>query len=77
MNICITNYDLAPQFIGGIKRVSSILAKEWVNECNIYFIAVSPNNNKVFEIKGIPQIHLPEYQNILSIQNVEFFTAFI
>ncbi len=77
MNICITNYDLAPQFTGGIKRVSSILAKEWVNECNIYFIAVSPSNNKVFEIKGIPQFHLPEYQNILSIQNVEFFTAFI
>ena len=77
MNICITNYDLAPQFTGGIKRVSSILAKEWNKECSIYFIAISPSNNRVFEIEGFPQFHLPVYQNIISRQNVEYFISFV
>ena len=77
MNICITNLDFNPQFIGGIKRVSSILAKEWVKECNVYFLAFSPRDNQVKNIEGIPQYHFPLPENILVEENVDYFTKFI
>ena len=77
MNICITNLDFNPQFIGGIKRVSSILAKEWIKECNVCFLAFSPKDNQVKEIEGIPQYHFPLPENILVEENVDYFTKFI
>ena len=77
MNICITNLDFNPQFIGGIKRVSSILAKEWIKECNVCFLAFSPKDNQVKEIEGIPQYHFPLPENILAEENVDYFTQFI
>lgn len=77
MNICITNYDDCPQFIGGIKRVSSILAKEWIKECDVCFLAFSPKDNQVKEIDGIPQYHFPIPENILANENVDYFTKFI
>ena len=77
MNICITNLDFKPQFIGGIKRVSSILAKEWVKECNVCFMAFSPKDNQVKEIEGIPQYHFPIPENILTEENINYFTAFL
>ena len=77
MNICITNLDFNPQFVGGIKRVSSILAKEWIKVCNVYFLAFSPKDNQVKDIDGIPQYHFPVPENILANDNVDYFTAFI
>ena len=77
MNICITNLDFNPQFIGGIKRVSSILAKEWVKECNVYFLAFSPRDNQVKNIEGIPQYHFPIPEDILAKENADFFTTFV
>ena len=77
MNICITNHDMSPQFIGGIKRVSSILAKEWVKECDVCFLAFSPKDNQVKEIEGIPQYHFPVPENILAKENVDYFATFI
>ena len=77
MNICITNLDFKPQFIGGIKRVSSILAKEWVKECNVCFLAFSPKDNQVKEIEGIPQYHFPVPEDILANDNVDYFTKFV
>ncbi len=77
MNICITNYDMVPQFTGGIKRVSSILAKEWVKDCNVYFMAISPTDNQVKDICGIQQCHLPVPEDILSEKNLHFFIDFV
>ena len=77
MNICITNLDINPQFIGGIKRVSSILAKEWIKECNVYFMAFSPKDNQVKDIEGIPQYHFPVPEDILANENVDYFTKFV
>lgn len=77
MNICITNYDDCPQFIGGIKRVSSILAKEWIKECDVCFLAFSPKDNQVKEIDGIPQNHFPIPENVLANENVDYFTTFV
>lgn len=77
MNICITNYDLNPQFIGGIKRVSSILAKEWKKDNNVYFLCISPASNQIKEICGIPQTHLPVPEDINSDKNLNFFIRFV
>ena len=77
MNICITNYDLSPQFIGGIKRVSSILAKEWIKDNNVYFLCISPAGNQIKEICGIPQTHLPVPEEINSDKNLDFFIRFV
>lgn len=77
MNICITNLDFNPQFIGGIKRVSSILAKEWIKVCNVYFLAFSPKDNQVKDIEGIPQYHFPVPEDILANENVDYFTKFV
>lgn len=77
MNICITNYDLSPQFIGGIKRVSSILAKEWIKDNNVYFLCISPAGNQIKEICGIPQTHLPVPEEINSDKNLDFLIRFV
>lgn len=77
MNICITNYDTSPQFVGGIKRVSSILAKEWIKKCNVCFLGISPADNKIKDICGIAQSHLPEAENILLDKNIDYFVQFI
>lgn len=77
MNICITNYDLSPQFIGGIKRVSSILAKEWIKSHNVHFLGASPAGNQIKEICGIPQTHLPVPEEINSDKNLDFFIRFV
>lgn len=77
MKICITNLDFNPQFVGGIKRVSSILAKEWIKDCDVYFLAFSPKDNQVKDIDGIPQYHFPVPENILANDNFSYFTTFI
>ena len=77
MNICITNLDFNPQFVGGIKRVSSILAKEWIKGCNVYFLAFSHKNNQIKHIEGIPQYHFPVPEDILANDNVDYFTKFV
>lgn len=77
MNICITSHDMEPQNTCGIKRVSAILAKEWIKEHNVFFIAFSPLDNQITETAGIPQYHFPEPENILHERNIEFFQTFV
>ena len=68
---------MAPQYICGIKRVSSHLAKKWSETCNVYFVTFSPQNNQIKEIDGIPQYHFPNSQEILTNENIDYFTAFV
>lgn len=77
MNICITSHDMEPQNICGIKRVSSILAKEWNKEHNVYFIAFSPSDYQIKNIDKTPQHHFPVPENILDKNNLDFFKSFI
>ena len=77
MNICITSHDMDPLNMCGIKRVSSILAKEWAKEYNVRFITFSPKEKQIKEICGIRQFHFPEPYNILSEKNIEYFISFI
>lgn len=78
MNICITNIDNKPEFIGGIKRVSSILGNEWLAEGHqVYFITYCTSNIRYPQIASIPQYFFPDTNCIDSSTNLVFFTNFI
>ncbi len=77
MNICITNHDMQPQFLGGIKRVISILSKEWEGLCNITIISVAPKGTEYTIFGKVSQYILPNIDEILSKKNEEFFSNVI
>lgn len=78
MNICIINIDNKPEFIGGIKRVSSILGKEWKAEGHqVYFITHCTSDIRYPEIASIPQYFFPDTGCIDSLSNLAFFIDFI
>ena len=77
MNICITNHDIQPHFIGGIKRVISILSKEWGKKCNVFIISVAPKGTKYDIFNGSSLFFLPNCKNILTKENEEFFSNVI
>ena len=79
MNILITNIDGNPQFIGGVKRVSVILAKQWIEcGCNVRFLCYTAGSDMLFdEVEGIKQDFLPNDKVIDCEENVEFFVNYI
>lgn len=77
MNICITNHDMEPQFMGGIKRVISILAKEWERECNVTIVSVAPQGTKYDIFGKVSQYILPNSDNVLSAENEDYFSNII
>ena len=79
MNILITNIDGKPQFIGGVKRVSAILAKQWIEcGCNVRFLCYTAGSDMRFgEIEGIKQDFLPNGNVIDCEENVEFFVNYV
>lgn len=78
MNICITNIDSQPEYIGGIKRVSSILAREWRKAGhNVYFMSLCRSDIRLPEIAGTPQFFLPDTSDKSGDENVFFFIRFI
>ena len=77
MNICITNHDMQPQFMGGIKRVISILAKEWERECNVTIVSVAPQGTEYDIFGKVSQYILPNSDNILSAENEDYFSNII
>ncbi len=78
MNIVITNVDYQPQFIGGIKRVSSILGNEWKKmSCNVSFMTSTTSSLRYEEFESIPQFFLPDSNSVNSDENYNFFCAYI
>lgn len=78
MNICITNVDSQPRYVGGIKRVSSILANEWCTMGNsVCFFSLCRQKRRYETIANIPQFFLPDSGDELSEENVNFFCRFI
>lgn len=77
MNICIINVDYHPEYIGGIKRVSSILAEQWSKNHSVYFLTATPSSIKENKINNIPQYFLPNGNNIYSDINYNYFYEFI
>ena len=81
MNICITNTDSNPNWIGGIKRVAYILGNEWRKKGhNVVFMSLCTSPDKYDNIHGIPQYFLPDdssLQLLNSEQNYRFLMEFI
>lgn len=75
-NIIILSADSQPEFIGGIKRVTSILAKEWIKMGNNVLYLTFCNNVKRYDPKynsfeGINQFFISNNENIESELNLE------
>ncbi|MBR4154156.1 MAG: glycosyltransferase [Paludibacteraceae bacterium] len=79
MNILITNIDGNPQFIGGVKRVSAILARQWIKcGCDVRFLCYTAGSDMRFdEVEGIKQDFLPNDNVIDCEENFEFFVNYI
>ena len=78
MNICIINIDNNPDFIGGIKRVSVILGKEWEQFGNkVVFVSFCTSDLKCVNIQGIPQYFLPNDKKLDCVENYKFLVEFI
>ena len=78
MNICIINVDNQPKFIGGIKRVSTILATEWTSKGHsVFFLTVTNSDFREDTINGIPQFYLPDYKIRNSSINIQYFQNLI
>ena len=74
-NIVFLSSDSNPEFIGGIKRVTSILAKEWLKQGHNTFFLTFCNNEKRLDPKyssfeGVPQFFLQNYGNLNSENNL-------
>lgn len=78
MNVLVTNVDGNPQFIGGIKRVCVSLAHQWVQQgMNVYFVCIGDIGKTYDKVADIPQFHLPEPTNVLSVLNLDYLCNLI
>lgn len=78
MTICIINVDYQPQFIGGIQRVSHILATEWIkNGHSVMLLTITPSSIRKDIINGIPQFYLPDHITRNSPKNIHYFQNLI
>ena len=68
---------MQPQFIGGIKRVISILSREWTKVCNITIISIAPQGTEYQMFGKVSQYIFPDINNILSKENETFFSNVI
>ena len=78
MNICITNHDVLPQYICGIKRVLSILTEEWKDKCNVTIISLAPAGTEYKEYFNTCNKYLfPNSENVNSTENITFFSEVV
>lgn len=79
MNILITNIDGNPQFIGGVKRVSALLAHQWIGcGCDVRFLCYTAGSDMRFDdVEGIKQDFLPNSDVIDCEENIRFFVNYV
>lgn len=79
MNILITNIDGNPQFIGGVKRVSSILGNEWIRHGHsVQFMTyLSGSDLRFNNIERIVQNFLPNNKVIDCTENFDYFVQYV
>lgn len=77
-HIIILSVDNQPQWIGGIKRVTSTLGHEWQQEGHtVCFMTSCTSSTRPDTVNGIPQHFLPHPQTIYSHENISYLTDFI
>ena len=63
--------------MGGIKKVLSLLTREWCKECKIHIVSFAPIGTH-YEIFGKSTQHIfPNFNNILSDENIYFLSQII
>ena len=79
MNILITNIDGNPQFIGGVKRVSSILGNEWKEEGHVvqFMTYLSGSDLRFDNIEGLDQSFLPNNKVIDCTESFDYFVQYV
>lgn len=77
MTICIINDDKVPQYMGGIKRVISILAKEWENYCDVVILSMAPNGTKYSIFGKAVQKLFPNSSDTISEENINYLVECI
>ena len=78
LSICILSTDHYPQYLGGIKRVTSILGSEWIRyNCDVCYLTFCSSSFRPNYIKGIPQFYFPNVTDINSDENIVFFINLI
>lgn len=78
MNLLILNVDSNPQYIWGIKRVCATLARQWVRQgVQVSFLCIKDKNKTYESLAGIPQVHLPDSDDVASPTNVNILCNLI
>lgn len=78
MNLLIINVDSNPQYIGGIKRVCVTLAHQWMQHgINPCFVCVGDRNKRFDAVAGIPQVHLPDADDVGASANRSYLCRLI
>lgn len=71
MHICILSLDNQPQFVGGVKRVTSILGKKWIEYGHyVCFLTSCTSSIQKSNFDGIIQYFIPKPNQILSDENI-------
>lgn len=77
-HIIILSIDNQPQWIGGIKRVTSTLGHEWQQDGHtVCFMTSCTSSLRPEAVNGIPQHFLPQPQAIYSPENISFLADYI
>lgn len=77
MNICVINEDMHPEYMGGIKRVISILINEWEKACNIIVLSLAPYGT-IYQIFGqAKQYIFPNTNSINSNENLNLIKEIV
>lgn len=78
MTILIINIDNSPQFVGGIKRVTSLLAEQWRNVGHkVYFVCFCTCSVKCENILGAKQLFFPNKSSVFNEENSNFLIKII
>jgi glycosyltransferase involved in cell wall biosynthesis len=77
MKICIANTQEINPMIGGIERVSTLLAQEWLKTMEVCFLSQYPSNYVQDYTSIAPSCYLPQREQANCTENVDYFVDFI
>ena len=77
LSICILSIDPYPQYLGGIKRVTTILGGWLKHDFDIFYLTFTSSTLRPSHVKEIPQFFFPETSKINTTKNIIFADDFI
>lgn len=74
MNICIVNYREINPYIGGVERVSYVLAEQWIQQGhNLFFLSLVKSNIQSNYVPICKEYFLPNANWAVSKENINYF----